>query len=170
MNYYDAKINSFVVQTQQPIGDAGDVQHLIDKLSHTQNLPLDECLQRLLPAAVGRVLTQKSNGVADCAERAAQLMGQKRQELIFATICGHELLHLQLREQQRGIRQQASTGGDAFEAAYRNMLLAQILGAIRPGAGFRLRAQLTVDERARLDTANWRGSGGLGRLLVSLEP
>jgi hypothetical protein len=95
----NTKVHSLAMQIEQSIGDARDVQRLFDKLTHAQNLPLDQRLQGKLRAT--RMLTQESDGIAHCTQRASQFVRQQRKELVLSAICGRERPNLQLREQQQ---------------------------------------------------------------------
>src|ERR1700724_1700672 len=90
-----------VVVTLPPSFALGYVQQVVDELRHAAALPFDQGLRPLPRGRLARLAAQKTDGILDRCQRAAELMAEHRQKLVLATVGGGELLHPQPRLAQR---------------------------------------------------------------------
>ncbi len=76
-------------------GDARDFQQVIDQADHVIHLPFHHLMHALDGTAFGVGQPEEMEAIADQGEQIAQLMGQHRQEFVFAAVGVFQcLLHL----------------------------------------------------------------------------
>src|ERR1700730_19442751 len=101
VNSLPCPMPGLVVVTLPPSFALGFVQQVVDELRHAADLPFDQGLRPLPRGRLPRLAAQKTDGILDRCQRAAELMAEHCQNLVLATVGGGEFLHPQPRLAQR---------------------------------------------------------------------
>src|ERR1700730_6765261 len=101
VNSLPCPMPGLVVVTLPPSFALGFVQQVVDELRHAADLPFDQGLRPLPRGRLARLAAQKTDGIMDRCQRAAELMAEHRQKLVLVTVGGGELFRPQPRLTQR---------------------------------------------------------------------
>ena len=80
------EIDVILLELELAARDARDVEQVVEQQRHVLHLALDDLAAPLALALVGGVRIEDAHGVADRRQRIAQLVRQRRQELVLAAI------------------------------------------------------------------------------------
>ena len=85
-------------------GDSGNLEQVIDQVSHLANLVVDHVAGPAQVGVVRAALLHDLDGVADRGQGVAQLVAQHGQELVLARVCLGQLARLRLAVPQGRLR------------------------------------------------------------------
>ena len=90
------QIGVLLAQLQRAVRDARDIQQIVEQQRHVLHLPLDHVVGPALLRVGGVFVARDGGGLANRRQRIAQLVRERREELVLAAIGLEQLALLQL--------------------------------------------------------------------------